>query len=125
MRAFEVVMPMALSVLVLLMAGDPARAQQARGKPATEREDFLPEPMPPGFQVIGNEIEGPVFADANGRTLYRWPLRGLRNGDVGDRKNAASNCGAEIYNVNSGLQSPWPPGLACPSCPWASGAARR
>ncbi len=113
MRAYQVLMPAALAA-VLLLAGDPAAAQQARGKPAPAREDFLPEPLPPGFQVIGNDIEGSVFADAQGRTLYRWPLRGLRNGDVGDRKNAASNCGGEIYAENSGLQSPWPPGLKLP-----------
>ena len=114
MRAYHVVMQVALSALVLALANDPAGAQQARGKPAAEREDFLPEAMPPGFQVTANEIEGAVFADPSGKTLYHWPLRGLRNGDVGDRKNAASNCNGEIYSENSGLQSPWPPGLRLP-----------
>ena len=54
------------------------------------------------------------FADASGRTLYKWPLKGLRNGDVGDRKNAASNCTSEVYTVNSGLMSPYPPGFTLP-----------
>ena len=41
-------------------------------------------PMPPGFQVIVNELEGPVFADAEGRTLYEWPQHVLRNGYSGE-----------------------------------------
>jgi hypothetical protein len=36
--------------------------------------------MPPGFQIVVNEIKGPVFATAEGRTLYIWPKRTLRNG---------------------------------------------
>ncbi|MHB1205663.1 MAG: COG4315 family predicted lipoprotein [Rhodospirillaceae bacterium] len=107
MRSHQVLLA-GLSALFLL-AGGPAGAQKA-----VEREGFLPEPMPPGFQVVSNEIEGPVFADPNGKTLYKWPLRGLRNGDVGDRKNAPSNCTTEIYTENSGLMSPYPPGLILP-----------
>lgn len=101
-----------LTFVAAILVAAPALA--AAPKVAGDREDYMPEPMPPGFQVIVNEIEGAVFADAQGHTLYRWPLHGLRNGDVGDRKNAASNCGTEIYSENSGLQSPWPPGLTLP-----------
>jgi predicted lipoprotein with Yx(FWY)xxD motif len=89
----------------------PASAQRA--KPADELA-YLPEPIPTGFGVAISEIEGPVFTDAHGRTLYRWPLHGLRNGDVGDRRNAPSNCTSEVYTVNSGLMSPYPPGLRLP-----------
>src|SRR6056297_3222938 len=41
-------------------------------------------PLPPGFQVIVNELEGPVFADAEGRTLYEWPQHVMRNGYSGE-----------------------------------------
>ena len=109
MRAHNALRFTGLLALALMFAGAPASAQKAKGV-----EDYLPEPMPPGFQVTHNELEGPVFADASGRTLYKWPLKGLRNGDVGDRKNAASNCTSEVYTVNSGLMSPYPPGFTLP-----------
>ncbi|MBX7199110.1 MAG: hypothetical protein K1X51_07000 [Rhodospirillaceae bacterium] len=102
----------AIAALALLSAGVSTGAEQA--KPAGVHEDYLAEPMPPGFQVTFSEIEGPVFADANGKTLYRWPLKGLRNGDVGDRRSAASNCTSEVFKVTSGLMSPYPAGLLLP-----------
>ena len=116
MRASSVLILAGL-FLTAALPGSSAHAQYAKAgaRPAAaEREDFLPEPMPSGFQVVVNEVEGAVFADAAGRTLYRWPLKGLRNGDVGDRKNAPSNCNNEVYTENSGLQSPWPAGLRLP-----------
>ena len=76
-------------------------------------EQYDPVPMPPGFQVIVSELEGPVFADARGRTLYHWPVKPLRNGAVGERKNQPT-CDRTKYRVNSGLMSPYPPGLELP-----------
>ena len=32
-------------------------------------EDYVREEMPPGFQVVIADLEGPVYADANGKTL--------------------------------------------------------
>ena len=98
-------------LVAFAFASAPVGAQRA--KPAGE-QPYLTEPTPPGIGVAISEIEGPVFTDAQGRTLYRWPLHGLRNGDVGDRRNAPSNCNAEVYTVNSGLMSPYPPGLRLP-----------
>jgi predicted lipoprotein with Yx(FWY)xxD motif len=89
-----------------------AGADAQKGKAPVE--DYVREPVPPGVQVINNEFEGPVFADANGKTLYRWPLKGLRNGSTGDQKDKPSNCGDTPYTVNSGLMSPYPPGLELP-----------
>lgn len=105
---------LALISLIGVRAGFAVAADKAPQKNVPGWEDYLPEPMPPGFQVTFNEIEGPVFADASGRTLYKWPLHGLRNGDVGDRKNAASSCTDEVFKVTSGLMSPYPPGLLLP-----------
>ncbi|MET0280327.1 MAG: hypothetical protein ABW278_04270 [Steroidobacteraceae bacterium] len=82
-------------------------------KPSTAREQFEPVPMPPGFQIIVTEQEGPVFADSRGHTLYQWPVRQLRNGPVGERKGQPS-CDGTKYTVNSGLMSPYPPGFELP-----------
>lgn len=61
------------------------------GLPATaasaprETEKYVPEPTPPGFQVVNTELEGNVFADASGRTLYIWPQKALlAAGTAGD-----------------------------------------
>lgn len=79
-----------------------------------EREIYREEPLPPGFQVIVAPFEGPVFADAQGRTLYTWPLHSLRNGATGDREGRTSTCTDEVLQVSAGLMSPYPAGLLLP-----------
>jgi len=81
---------------------------------STEREAYREEPMPDGFQVIVAELEGAVFADQQGRTLYTWPLHALRNGAAGDRETKASACTDEVLRVTAGLMSPYPAGLLLP-----------
>ncbi len=85
-------------------------------QPATSpaREAYIEEPMPPGFQVIVSPLEGPVFADDQGRTVYKWPLGALRNGSTGDRKDGPSECTDEVLRYSSGLMSPYPAGLLLP-----------
>lgn len=85
------------------------------GAVAAERVTETPAdvPMPPGFQVLATELEGPVFADAKGRTLYSWPIRAMRNGFAGDPANR-SVCGDEVVLKSAGLMSPYPPGLDLP-----------
>ncbi|MFT4767823.1 MAG: putative lipoprotein with Yx(FWY)xxD motif [Glaciecola sp.] len=78
------------------------------------REAFIEESMPPGFQVFSSALDGPVYADEQGRTLYRWPLGALRNGSTGDRKDGPSNCTDEVLLHSAGLMSPYPPGLLLP-----------
>jgi len=80
---------------------------------AAETERWETVPMPDGFQVFASDMEGPVFADAEGHTLYTWPVRPLRNGPAGERKNQPT-CDATVYRVNAGLMSPYPPGLILP-----------
>ncbi|HEY6644383.1 hypothetical protein [Povalibacter sp.] len=92
------------------MAATP-QAPAASAAPGTEQYESVP--MPPGFQVVVSELEGPVFADASGRTLYQWPVKTLRNGAVGERKRQPT-CDHTKYRVNSGLMSPYPPGLELP-----------
>src|ERR1700742_1939747 len=33
-------------------------------------EAYVAEPMPPLIQIVGTDMDGPVFADAKGHTLY-------------------------------------------------------
>ncbi len=84
---------------------------QSRGKAPVE--DYVREPMPPGIKVIVADFEGPVFADANGKTLYTWPVTPLRNGDAGEQKGKPT-CGDIPTKVNAGLMSPYPGGLELP-----------
>jgi predicted lipoprotein with Yx(FWY)xxD motif len=81
---------------------------------STDQEAWIPEPLPPGFQVMIAPLEGPVFADSRGRTLYSWPLQDQRNGQAGDREGLPSSCTDDILTVSAGLMSPYPPGLELP-----------
>ncbi|WOJ98600.1 hypothetical protein R0137_08515 [Congregibacter brevis] len=85
---------------------------QSADSPA--QEAFIEELTPPGIQVVVTALEGPVYADEQGRTLYKWPLSALRNGSTGDRKDGPSNCGDEVIEVSAGLMSPYPPNLLLP-----------
>ena len=50
----------------LTLAATLLSATGARAAPA---EPYIPEAMPRGFRVETSELDGPVFADAKGRTL--------------------------------------------------------
>ena len=80
---------------------------------AQDREAYVHVPMPTGFRVISTELEGPVFADVSGRTLYKWPVAALRNGYVGDPKDK-STCEDKVQTKTGGLMSPYPGGLELP-----------
>src|SRR5689334_8144010 len=80
---------------------------------STTKKDNLRAPLPPGFQVVVTELEGPVFADAQGHTFYKWPRTALRNGDAGETEEKPA-CGTQAYRKNSGLMSPYPGGLELP-----------
>jgi predicted lipoprotein with Yx(FWY)xxD motif len=70
-------------------------------------------PLPPGFKVIATELEGPVFADVRGRTLYTWPIESLRNGYAGDPKDKSA-CDNQVTTKTGGFMSPYPAGLDLP-----------
>ena len=76
-------------------------------------EAYVHVPMPPRFRVVATELEGPVFANAEGHTLYEWPFKQLRVGDTGDPLGE-SDCTDVKTTVNSGFMSPYPPGLLLP-----------
>ena len=88
-------------------------ATAAAAARAAPTEPYIPEAMPPGFRVEASELDGPVFADAKGRTLYRWPFRTMRNGVTGDGKGE-SNCADTASTESAGLMSPYPGGLLLP-----------
>lgn len=85
----------------------------AAANPKSQLQDYVREPMPPGIQVIDTELEGPVFADAEGHTLYRWPPNNLRNGNAGDAAGKPS-CYDIHYKETVGFTSPWPAGNLLP-----------
>jgi predicted lipoprotein with Yx(FWY)xxD motif len=76
-------------------------------------ETYVAAPMPPEFKVEISELEGPVFADSRGRTLYMWPSKKLRNGYSGEMKGKSA-CYDEVRTQTAGLMSPYPPGLLLP-----------
>ena len=97
------------SVAAFVMASAGAHAASS----SNMKEDYIKAPMPPGFQVIITELEGPVFANAQGLTLYKWPKKANRNGDAGEIEYKPT-CDGTIYRESSGLMSPYPPGLEMP-----------
>ena len=76
-------------------------------------EDYVSVPMPPGFHVEASDLEGPVFADSKGHTLYSWPYKRLRNGYSGEQKGKPA-CYGEVLKETAGLMSPYPAGVLLP-----------
>ena len=49
-----------------------------------EFERWRDVPMPHGLRIENTELDGPVFANVQGHTLYIWPLHKQRNGYSGE-----------------------------------------
>ena len=81
--------------------------------PKKEVEDYVREPMPPGIQVINTELEGPVFADAQGHTLYTWPAQQQRNGNLGEVAGRPT-CNDTKFRETIGMTIPYPAGMELP-----------
>jgi predicted lipoprotein with Yx(FWY)xxD motif len=101
-----------LALLFASMSVSVARQESYR-PPVAELEAYRHVPMPPGFGVQYTDVDGPVFVDATGKTLYTWPIHSLRNGDAGEQKNKPS-CDDTKYSESAGLMSPYPGGLILP-----------
>lgn len=86
---------------------------EARASGANSTEAYRAVPMPHGVRVETTELDGPVFADSKGKTLYRWPLRNLRSGTTGDPVGV-SQCTDTRTENSAGLMSPYPGGLRLP-----------
>lgn len=77
-------------------------------------EAYVEEPMPPGFKVMISPVDGPIYTTLEGKTLYNWPRKELRNGGTADMKGSASNCDDVKTTENAGMMSPYPGGLELP-----------
>jgi len=88
----------------------PALASAADERLYTEA--YRNVPMPAGFRVEATP-EGPVFANTNGMTLYKWPQHKLRNGYSGESPSNPA-CYDDVLTVTAGLMSPYPPGIKLP-----------
>lgn len=88
-------------------------AETIRAVIPAEREEYARVPMPANVRVEYTELDGPVFATAEGKTLYYWPHTTMRNGVTGDPKNQSA-CTNEKTTHTAGLMSPYPPGLELP-----------
>lgn len=99
---------------MFLAAPSPAfAADPGVGNVAPQVEQYVEVPMPPGFRVESTELDGPVFANADGHTLYTWPSHKLRNGYSGETPGKPA-CYDEVSTVTAGLMSPYPPGILLP-----------
>ena len=76
-------------------------------------EDYVRTPAPPGVGVRITDLEGPVFTDSRGMTLYVWPQKAMRVGFSGDPKGK-STCGNTPTTQTAGMMSPWPAGMDLP-----------
>ena len=103
---------LAIAGLLTAVSLTPAVAADT-SKASALREDYIRVPLPPGFQVVPTELEGPVFADAKGMTLYIWPFRTMRVGTAGDNENISA-CDTKPSTETAGMMSPYPPGLVLP-----------
>ncbi len=100
--------------LTLILAGAAMLlAPFANAADKSLKEDYARVPMPPGFQVINTELEGNVFADAKGRTLYKWIYKPARVGASGDPRGK-STCTGQVFTMEGGHMSPYPPDLRLP-----------
>ncbi len=95
------------AALALVAAGLPSARAAGRG------ESYRAEPLPEGVHVEPTELDGPVYADSQGKTLYQWPLQLLRNGPAGDPVGISA-CTNTRTEVSAGLMSPYPGGLRLP-----------
>ena len=99
---------------VFLVVGCLASSMAGAASPKLETEAYVREPMPPGIQVIDTELEGPVFANAQGHTLYMWPSQIQRNSSVGEAAGKAE-CYDVHYRETAGIRIPYPAGLELPN----------
>ena len=104
-------LPAGFGVLSTAILFTPAVIAETSGSKLVEA--YVDIPVPPQIHVESTELEGPVFADASGRTLYIWPLHKQRNGYSGETPGNPG-CFDEILTVTAGLMSPYPPGIQLP-----------
>lgn len=100
---------LALTVLLSSLAGLSFAADNLN----TLKENFRDISTPPEFHVEATLLDGPVFADSSGKTLYKWSQHRLRNGYSGEAASTPE-CYDDVLTVTAGLMSPYPPGIELP-----------
>ena len=79
-------------------------------------EPYVAEPSPAFIQVVGTDMDGPVFADAAGHTLYIFGggrREGGGYGGGGDPKDK-SKCQDSMDKVTTGNMAPYPADMELP-----------
>lgn len=102
-----------LPVLTGLLAYAVCSLSVAADNTNTLKENFRDIPTPPKFHVEATLLDGPVFADENGKTLYKWSQHRLRNGYSGEAPSTPE-CYDDVLTVTAGLMSPYPAGIKLP-----------
>jgi predicted lipoprotein with Yx(FWY)xxD motif len=105
--------PPQLLSLTGLLAYAACSLSSAADSTNTLKENFRDIPTPSAFHVEATLLDGPVFADANGKTLYKWSQHRLRNGYSGEAPGTPE-CYDDVLTVTAGLMSPYPPGIILP-----------
>lgn len=91
-----------------------AQSAEKYHPPVADLEVSLDEPMPPGFGIQRTDVDGPVFTDARGMTVYSWPFRNLDFGPAGDRKGTPSKCTDVKQTETTGFMGIFTAGLILP-----------
>lgn len=110
-----------LSIAGMVLGFTPANAAGVKDDlqllledPVRTVEDYEKTPLPAGFQVVNTPGEGLVYADANGKTMYTWPIKDMRNGGYAGEQKGKPTCSDVKTTENAGLMSPYPGGLLLP-----------
>ncbi len=96
----------AAAVVMLTAVG--ASAQSQKKFPI---EAYIEEPLPSVVQILGTEVDGPVFATAQGRTLYVWPENDQNDQGVRGEREGKPTCTDTVTKVTAGFHEPYPPNL--------------
>ncbi len=107
-----------VAAILALSAVATANAQSRSAAPASNQrgqiEAYIEEPLPPAFKVVRTDVDGPVFADANGRPLYIWQGRGQNNLGYRGEQEGKPTCGDTVQRTTAGFHEPYPAGLILP-----------
>jgi len=116
MRLLRNIGSVVTAFLIAAVLGTAVYAQnvQRYRPPVAELEVSVEEPMPSGFGVQHTDVDGPVFVNPQGMTLYTWPRKNLELGDAGDSRGKPSTCTDTKLTETAGINSIYRPGLILP-----------
>lgn len=98
-----------LAAASAFMFAGAAAAQAVKSKAPVEA--YIEEPRPAGVLVLGTETDGPVYATAQGRTLYVWPENDQNDQGVRGEREGKPTCTDTVTRVTAGFHEPYPPNL--------------